>query len=578
MTMLDRDREQRIGEVGRGLLSPAHLAMEATKPLTEEDSGETKWVPYPWLRLLNGKLMKLARARQEFANTRRNVGTHFLIVEAPVRHGKSELGSVYFPSWWLGTFPNDRVILTGNNAELAESFSRRSRDLIRDHGRRLFGYDVGVSSESSAVHRWDLNKPHRGGLIAVGVGSPPTGRGGHLIVVDDPIKSDLEAYSQAYRDSLWRWWQFSIRSRLEPGGVVVIIMSRWHEDDLVGRLLKRQKEADHQDAIRRKKLLDAGNLTELERESIQTNEEDVVDRWEVVHLPALAEPTREEVEAWVHRRRIADPAFDRYMRETGATTSEVFNVDEWRDVLGRSAGEALEPRRYDRPTLVRLRDSPLGVGPIAFRALYQNNPTSAKGEIIDVEKFKFTDELPTDPAIKWVRAWDLAATEKEQYKPDPDWTAGALIGRTPGGFIYVADVCRTRRNSGAVEDSSTVEAFMRAKCYEDQARLGRRIRTSIPQDPGAAGKITVAHYKREVLAGFDVVGDPERGDKVARAQPWANQVAAGNVTLVAGDWNYDFIEECRGFPKGDHDDQVDAVSRGHNNLAGFNRPKASVIV
>ena len=530
-------RAQKAASAVKAPLTPANLAMAAT------DGTTSLWYPYAWLRLLNRKLMELAKAREAFARTGKVTGIHFLIVEAPVRHGKSELGSVYFPAWWLGTFPDDRVILTGNNAELAEGFSRRVRNLLRDHGRTLFGADLRVSLDSSSVARWDLAAPRRGGLVAVGVGSPPTGKGAHLLVVDDPIKSDLQAYSTAWRESLWRWWLFSIRSRLEPGGVCVIIMSRWHEDDLVGRLLKRQKEAD------RKAELEATQATPLTDEDAALAErektiEDVVDRWEVLHLPALAEPTED------------DP-----------------------DPLERDEGEALCPERYDRAALLRLRDGPLGVGPVAFRALYQNSPTTAEGSVFKVEKFGFVPEVPLDPDIRWIRRWDLAATEKEQ-QGDPDWTAGVLMGRYPSGYIIVADVRRVRRNSGPVEQSTTVEAFMRATAFEDQARLGRRIKIRAAQDPGASGKALARAYQRTVFAGFDYTFDPEgkSGDKLARATPFANQLEAGNVTLVEGPWNYDWIEELRGFPLSPHDDQVDAAANAYLDLAGLTKTKVKLLL
>lgn len=510
-------------------VSPIHLALAATSDST------TPYMPYTWARLLNRKLVELAKNRDHFARTGKVVGTHFLCVEAPVRHGKSLLGSIYFPAWWLGTFPDDRVILTGNNAELAEGFSRQVRSIIRDRGRDLFGSDINVSSESSSVSRWDMAPPHRGGLFAVGVGSPPIGRGANLLCIDDPISGGEQAYSAAYRESLWRWWQFSIRSRLEPGGVCVIIMSRWSADDLIGRLRKRQEEADREDELRRLKGI--ANDEPIEPPS----EADLVDRWEILHLPALAEPTPENP-----------------------------------DPLGREWGEALCPQRYDREALLRLRDGPLGVGPIAFQAQYQNSPVSPTGEVFNVEKFQMIPALPLDKDIRWIRQWDLAATEKKQ-SGDPDWTAGVLMGRSSAGYIYVADARRTRRDSGPVEKGNTVESFMRSTAVEDQERLGRRIKIRTAQDPGGAGKAHLAHLKATVMAGFDFDGEPESGDKLARAMPFANQVEAGNVSLVEGDW-YDYRNELLNFPRAGHDDWVDASALAYQHLAGLSKTKVRLRV
>ena len=343
--------------------SPAHLAILAT------EGTPNPWRLYQWVALLNRKLVECAARR-----------IRFLIVEAPVRHGKSELSSKYLPAWWLGTFPDERVILSGHNADFAASFGRATRDVLHDWGPALFG--VAVSPTSAAADRWDLDR-RSGGLVAVGVGNPPTGRGGHLIVIDDPIKSAEEAYSSTYREKLWRWWQFDLRSRLEPTGVIVLIMSRWHDDDLVGRLLRRESEGTWSD------------------------DEGQVDSFQTLHLPALADPA------------LIDP-----------------------DPLGRAPGEALCPERYERSALLALRDGSDGVGPIAFQALYQNAPRPSEGGIFKRADFVLADAARAD--LKLTRYWDLAATAAGSGSTDPDWTVGVLMGRDDDGFTWVVDVVRIR--------------------------------------------------------------------------------------------------------------------------------------
>jgi predicted phage terminase large subunit-like protein len=157
-----------------------------------------------------------------------------LIIEIPPRHGKSELSSVHFPTWFLGNNPDKRVILGSYAAELAEGFGRRVRNALEDIGPELWG--LTVADDSSARGRWDI-ADRRGGMYAVGVGGPITGRGADLLIIDDPVKNSEEANSKAKRDSQWEWWQTTARTRLEPNGAVIVIMTRWHEDDLVGRLL-----------------------------------------------------------------------------------------------------------------------------------------------------------------------------------------------------------------------------------------------------------------------------------------------------------------------------------------------------
>jgi predicted phage terminase large subunit-like protein len=156
-----------------------------------------------------------------------------LLIQMPPRHGKTLHVSQALPAWWLGRHPADSVILASYATELAEANSRRARGFLLDP--RWPFPDVRVSPESSAVGRW--NTTDRGGLIAAGVGGGLTGFGADLLVVDDPVKDRAEADSEAVRESVWKWWTEVALTRLQPGAVVLLTMTRWHEDDLAGRIL-----------------------------------------------------------------------------------------------------------------------------------------------------------------------------------------------------------------------------------------------------------------------------------------------------------------------------------------------------
>lgn len=169
-----------------------------------------------------------------------------MIVSMPPRHGKSFEVSKWFPVWYLSTFPDRRVGQASYGADLAKDFGRFIRDRVREHSD-LLGIDV--DPESSAADRWDIiqRKGSRilktdGGLYAVGVGGGITGRGVHFLNIDDPVKGAAEAFSQAFRDAVWNWWQADISTRMAPGGSIVLTMTRWHSDDLAGRLLRRARE------------------------------------------------------------------------------------------------------------------------------------------------------------------------------------------------------------------------------------------------------------------------------------------------------------------------------------------------
>lgn len=154
-----------------------------------------------------------------------------LIIEEPVRHGKTELCSRWTPAWYI-TKHRRRVLLASYEADFAATHGRRAREIVAEHGPR---FGVQIDQTSRASHRWELIGDD-GGMGTAGAGGPIIGKGGHLLIVDDPIKNIEEAQSPVMREHLWEWWQSVFLTRREPGGKVLVIMSRWHEDDLIARL------------------------------------------------------------------------------------------------------------------------------------------------------------------------------------------------------------------------------------------------------------------------------------------------------------------------------------------------------
>jgi predicted phage terminase large subunit-like protein len=168
-----------------------------------------------------------------------------LMIFSPPRHGKSEQNTVRYSSWRLEKDPATRVIIGAHTQPLAVKFARKSRRLCL--GR------IAISPERNAAHDWETAAG--GGVRAVGVGTAVTGLGADLILIDDPVKSREEADSETYREKVWDWYTDDLYTRQEPGAAIVLTMTRWHEDDLAGRILAS---------------LDAPN-------------------WTVINLPALAE-------------------------------------------------------------------------------------------------------------------------------------------------------------------------------------------------------------------------------------------------------------------------------------------------
>jgi predicted phage terminase large subunit-like protein len=189
-----------------------------------------KWVPFEHLLRIDEMLLEIAARRV----TR-------LIVEVPIRHGKSELVSRYTPAWWLGRFPDDQVMLAAYEAEFARSWGRKARDVLAEFGPQVFG--ISVADMPASADWWHV-EDHEGVMVTAGVGGALTGKGADLLIIDDPVKNAEQAHSAVYRDKTWDWWQSTARSRLQPGGRVVVVMARWHEDDLAGRLIATQDESE----------------------------------------------------------------------------------------------------------------------------------------------------------------------------------------------------------------------------------------------------------------------------------------------------------------------------------------------
>jgi predicted phage terminase large subunit-like protein len=157
-----------------------------------------------------------------------------LMIFMPPRHGKSELASRRFPAWYLGRNPSRQIIAASYNSELASDFGRDVRNIVASPEYGCV-FDTRLRDDSRAADRW--NTDAGGAYVAAGVGTAITGRGAHVLLIDDPLKDRAEADSETIRDKVWNWYTSTAYTRLMPGGAVIVIQTRWHEDDLAGRLL-----------------------------------------------------------------------------------------------------------------------------------------------------------------------------------------------------------------------------------------------------------------------------------------------------------------------------------------------------
>jgi predicted phage terminase large subunit-like protein len=163
-----------------------------------------------------------------------------LMVLMPPGSAKSTYASMLFPAWWFTQHPVSSVIAASHTRSLAEHFGRQVRELVREYATQL-GYSL--DSGKQAAGHWQTSG--RGEYFATGIRGPMTGHRADLAIIDDPVKSDAEADSPVLRERVWNWYRFELTTRLKPKGRIVLIMTRWHEDDLAGRLLAQNQAEWH---------------------------------------------------------------------------------------------------------------------------------------------------------------------------------------------------------------------------------------------------------------------------------------------------------------------------------------------
>lgn len=202
----------------------------------------------------------ICRRLEKFSDAVHKKESPRLMLFMPPRSGKSELVSRQFPAWHLGRFPTDEIISCSYAASLANSFSRKVREILRDPDYHKI-FDTRLDKTSQAVEQWLTSAG--GGYVAAGVGGPIVGKGANVLIIDDPTKGREEAQSDAVKEAVRDWYTGSAYTRLAPGGGVLVVMQRWAEDDLAGWL-----EAEDRD----RKLADPDNC----------------ENWEIVRYPAIA--------------------------------------------------------------------------------------------------------------------------------------------------------------------------------------------------------------------------------------------------------------------------------------------------
>lgn len=192
-----------------------------------------------------------------------------LMILMPPRHGKSQIASKLFPAWHFGHYPHHEIISASYNISLALEFSREAREVCKsDLYKKLFP-GAKLNPDINAAENWKFASETgvgAGGYVAAGIGVGITGKGAHVLIIDDPVKNEQEAESVDNRQKIWNWYLSSAYNRLAPGGGILVIQTWWHDDDLAGRLQQMMKD---------------------------NPDDEYVDKFEVVKYPAIAEEDEE---------------------------------------------------------------------------------------------------------------------------------------------------------------------------------------------------------------------------------------------------------------------------------------------
>jgi len=430
-----------------------------------------------------------------------------LMILMPPGYAKSTYASVLFPPYYLAKYPKKKIVAGSYNTDLAEYFGKKAREVAGS--RRFFEIwqqtlDPGVGKARS---EWGLTNGSE--YYGTGVGSGVTGRRSDLILIDDPVKSRKEADSLTVRNDTWNWYLTDIRSRKKPNCGIVIINTRWHEDDLCGRILNFGSKSGIEE--KPKYVSGSGWFEAYDGEM-----------WYVLSLPAIAED----------QSKLAEP-------RAGSRPDKA-------DPMGRAPGEVLWPSYYTEKLVYQEKASQ---DPRNWSALWQCRPSPEEGTFFDRKDLKFFEELP-----KFLRIYgssDYAVT-----KDGGDFTELGIFGVDERDHIYAFDWWYGKENS-LVWMQNLFRMQRKRNCslwFEEKGQIEKSM-----------GPIIEKHM-RETRLFFSQHKIAMKHDKTMRAQTIRARFGQGMVHFPMqsspyhGKWVDHVIGQMMNFPDGTNDDAVDVLS------------------
>lgn len=436
-----------------------------------------------------------------------------LMIEMPPRHGKSELASRRFPAWFLGRNPGKSIIGASYNSDLASDFGRDVRNIVKDSSY-LKLFDVSLAADSSAAGRWHTN--HNGSYVSAGVGTSVTGRGAHVLLVDDPFKDRKEADSERMRNNVYDWYLSTAYTRLEGDivevdndplwrdvdqaieegerfeGAIIVINTRWHEDDLSGRLLRD---------------MDAG-----------------ADQFERLALPAI-----------------------------------------------NDAGEALWPAKYPIERLKEIKATLTRVSNREWNSLYQQKPTAEEGGFFRREWFK-RYSIGDEPETTNYQSSDFAVTDG-----GGDFTELGVFGVAKDRSIWIKDWWYDQA-SADIWVNAKLDQYDAFSCFASFGESGVIRRSVEPLERLIAQQRIIDKKQKSVFVRQEWI--TRTADKATCARSFQGLAAQGMVHIPYCDWGNRLIDQLCKFPAGVHDDAVDvcgtigmAIADAHPAITGAKENK-----
>lgn len=461
----------------------------------------------------------MARRLEKFSREVAEQKSPRLMILMPPRHGKSELASIRFPAWHLGHYPQHEIINCGYNLDLPMRFSRKVREILRDPAYPPLFPNTVLDPDSQATEAWLTTGG--GGFTAAGVGGGITGKGAHILIIDDPIKNQEEADSINTRESLWDWYWSTAYTRLAPGAGVLVIQTWWHDDDLAGRLqsLMRTNEESDQFYIVKYPM-------EAEADEYIDEEGNIV-RFEPRQIEVLAPE-------------------ERYASKDSKDTLHVPSTEL---KLLRYKGEPLHPERYDTKMMRAIKANQ---PPRVWSALYQQNPVPDEGAYFRKDYFRYEPVSPSPIQCNIYQAWDFAIGEK-QYN---DYNVGVTLLQDERDYLHVVEVVRFKGDSFTIVEEILNAVERWGSGYEAHLTLG-------VEDSQIWKSIKPLLKKRMAERTLYTSYEELRPltDKLARARPLQGRMQQGRVYFPAeASWRQECELELLRFPAGAHDDIVDALA------------------